>query len=94
MNPMVEELMKKLEKLNVELTKLKAKDEKGKKHASESEDDDSSYEEEASNKAKRDKKKRDKSSYNAMSFNYNNMRSSTTYTHFLIQQTIINGSIR
>jgi hypothetical protein len=79
-NPTVEELMKKLDKLNVELTKLKAKDKKGKKHASASEDDDSSYEEEVSNKAKRDKKKNDKSSYNAMSFNYNNMPSSTAYT--------------
>jgi hypothetical protein len=72
--------MKKLEKINVELAKLKAKDKKGKKHASASEDDDSSYEEEASNKAKRDNKKRDKSSYNAMSFNYNNMPSFTAYT--------------
>jgi hypothetical protein len=56
-NPTVEELMKKLDKLNVELTKLKAKDKKGKKHASASEDDDSSYEEEVSNKAKETRKK-------------------------------------
>jgi hypothetical protein len=76
--PIVEELMKKLEKLNVELTKLKTK--KDKKNASASEDDDSSYEEDVSNKAKKDKKKCDKSSYNAMSFNYNNMPSSMTYT--------------
>jgi hypothetical protein len=79
-NQMVEELMKKLEKLNVELAKLKEKDKKDKKHASASEDDDSSYEEEVSNKAKSDKKKHDKSSYNAISFNYNNMSSSTAYT--------------
>jgi hypothetical protein len=78
--PTVEELMKKLEKLNSELSKLKAKDKKGKKNASTSDDDDSSYEEEVSNKAERDKKKRDKSSYNAMSFNYNHMPSSTAYT--------------
>jgi hypothetical protein len=77
----VEELMKKIEKLNIELTKLKANDKKGKKHASvANEDDDSSYEEEASKKAKRDKKKRDKFFYNAMSFNYNNMPNSTVYT--------------
>jgi hypothetical protein len=57
-NPTVEELMKKLEKLNIELTKLKVKDKKGKKHAFASEDDGSSYEEKASNKAKRDKKTR------------------------------------
>jgi hypothetical protein len=74
----MEELMKQIEKLNAELTKLKTK--KDKKNVSASEDDDSSYEEDASNKAKKDKKKRDKSSYNAMSFNYNNMSSSTAYT--------------
>jgi hypothetical protein len=64
--PTVEEFMKKLEKLNAELKKLKTKDKKGKKYSSVSEDDDSSYEEEVSNKGKR--KKRDKSSYNAMFF--------------------------
>jgi uncharacterized small protein (DUF1192 family) len=61
--PTVEELMKKIEKLNAELTKLKIK--KDKKNASTSEDDDSSYEEDISNKAKKDNKKRDKS-YNAV----------------------------
>jgi hypothetical protein len=76
----MEELMKKLEKLNAELTKLKTKDKKDKKNASGSEDDDSTYEEDVSNKAKKDKKKRDNSSYNAMSFNCNNMLSSMTYT--------------
>jgi hypothetical protein len=65
--PTVEELMKQIERLNAELTKLKTK--KGKKNVSASEDDDSSCEEDASNKEKKDKKKRDKSSYNAMSFN-------------------------
>jgi hypothetical protein len=78
--PTMEGLMKKIEKLNSELSKLKAKDKKGKRSGSASDDDDSSYEEEASNKAKRDKKKSDKSSYNAMSFNYNHMPSSMTYT--------------
>jgi hypothetical protein len=76
--PTVEELMKQIEKLNVELTKLKTK--KDKKNVSASEDDDFSYEEDASNKAKKDKKKHDKSSYNAISFNYNSMPSSTAYT--------------
>jgi hypothetical protein len=61
--PTVEELMKKLEKLNAELTKLKIK--KDKKNASTSEDDDSSYEEDISNKAKKDKKRHDKS-YNVV----------------------------
>jgi hypothetical protein len=78
--PIVEELMKKLEKLNAELKKLKTKDKKGKKYSSSSEDDDSSFEEEVSNKVRREMKKHDKSSYNAMSFNYNNMPSSTAYT--------------
>jgi hypothetical protein len=72
--------MKKLENLNSELSKLKAKDKKGKKNASASDHDDSSYEEEVSNKAERDKKKHDKSSYNDMSFNYNHMPSSMAYT--------------
>jgi hypothetical protein len=76
----VEEHMTQFEKLNAELIKLKMKDKKDRKNASASEDDDSSYEEDDSNKAKKDKKKRDKSSYNAMSFNYNNMPSSTAYT--------------
>jgi hypothetical protein len=76
----VEEHMTQLEKLNAELIKLKMKDKKDRKNASASEDDDSSYEEDDSNKAKKDKKKRDKSSYNAMSFNYNNMPSSMAYT--------------
>jgi hypothetical protein len=62
------------------LKKLKAKDKKGKKHSSSSEDDDSSFEEEVSNKGKRERKKRDKSSYNAISFNYDNMSNSTAYT--------------
>jgi hypothetical protein len=76
--PTVEELMKQIEMLNAKLTKLKIK--KDKKNVSASEDDDSSCEEDASNKAKKDKKKCDKSSYNATSFNYNNMHSFMTYT--------------
>jgi hypothetical protein len=56
MTPTVKELMKKIEKINSELSKLKAKDKKDKKNTSASDDDDSSYEEEASNKAERDKK--------------------------------------
>jgi hypothetical protein len=77
--------MKQIEKLNAELTKLKTK--KDKKNISTSEDDDSSYEEDASNKAKKDKKKHDKSSYNAMSFNYNNMPSSMAYTSIPVGKT-------
>jgi predicted RNase H-like nuclease (RuvC/YqgF family) len=77
--PTVEELMKKLEKLNAELKKLKTKDKKGKKYCSSSEADNSSFEEEVSNKARRERKKHDKS-YNAMSFNYDNIPSCTAYT--------------
>jgi hypothetical protein len=55
--PTVEELMKKLEKLNAELKKLKTKDKKGKKYSFSSEDDDSSFEEEVSNKMRRERKK-------------------------------------
>jgi hypothetical protein len=60
--------------------RLKAKGKKGKKHSSSSENDDSSFEEEVSNKGNKERKKHDKSSYNAMSFNYDNMPSSTAYT--------------
>jgi hypothetical protein len=80
MAPTVEELMKKLDKLNAKLKKVKTKDKKVKKYSSSSEDDNSSFEEEVSNKVKRERNKRDKSSYNAMSFNYNNMPSSIAYT--------------
>jgi hypothetical protein len=76
--PIMEELMKKLEKLNAELKKLKAKDKKGKKHSSSSKDRGSSLEEEVSKKGKKKRKKHD--SYTAMFFNYDNMPGSTTYT--------------
>jgi isopropylmalate/homocitrate/citramalate synthase len=80
MAPIVEELMKQLEKLNAEVKRLKAKGKKGKKHSSSCEDDDSLFEEEVSNKGKKERKKHDKSSYNTMAFNYDNMPSSTAYT--------------
>jgi hypothetical protein len=80
MAPIVEELMKQLEKLNAEVKRLKAKGKKGKKHSSSCEDDDSLFEEKVSNKGKKERKKHDKSSYNTMAFNYDNMPSSTAYT--------------
>jgi hypothetical protein len=79
MAPTVEELMKKLEKLNGEWKKLKAKDKKGKKHSSSREDDDSSFEEEVSNKGKNERENMI-SSLIMLSFNYDSMPSSTTYT--------------
>jgi hypothetical protein len=58
--------------------KLKAKGKKGKSYSSSSEDDDS--EEEVSNKGRKGRRQHDKPSYNSMSFNYNNLASSTAYT--------------
>jgi hypothetical protein len=80
----MEDLMKKLEKLKAENKKLKAKGMVAKVYSSSSKDDDSSYEEEVSNKGRKGKKKLDKPSYNSMSFNYNNMSNSTTYTSVLV----------
>jgi predicted RNase H-like nuclease (RuvC/YqgF family) len=98
--PTVEELMKQLKKLNVEVKRLKAKDKKGKKYASSSEDDDSSFEEEVSNKGKKERKKRDKSSYNAMPLTMITCLAlplilpyPLTKLHILMGLTIINGSI-
>jgi hypothetical protein len=99
-SPIVEELMKKLEKLNAELKKLKAKDKKGKRHSSSSEDDDSSFKEEVSNKGKKERKKHDKSSYKAMSLTVITCLALSLILpyplaklHILMGLTIINGSI-
>jgi hypothetical protein len=74
--------MKRLEKLMTENNKLrrrvKAKRTKG--GSSSSEEGDSSYEEEDSKKGKKVRNNHDKSSYNSMSFNYDNMPSTTVYT--------------
>jgi hypothetical protein len=48
--------------------------------SSSSEEEDSSFEEEVSKKGKKGRRNHDKPSYNSMSFNYNNMPSSTAYT--------------
>jgi predicted RNase H-like nuclease (RuvC/YqgF family) len=74
--PTLEDLMKKLEKLNAENKKLKAKGKKGKTYSSSSEDGDSSFEEEVSHKGRKERNKHDKPSYNSMSFNYNNILNS------------------
>jgi hypothetical protein len=78
--PTMEHLMKKLDKLKAENKRLKTKGKKIKVCSSSSEDDDSSFKEEVSNKGRKGRRKHDMSSYNSMSFNYNNMPSSTTYT--------------
>jgi hypothetical protein len=79
MAPTMEELMKQLDKLNAEVKRLKAKDKKGKKHSSSSEDDDSSFKEEVYNKGKKERKNVI-SPLITLSFNYDNMPSSTAYT--------------
>jgi hypothetical protein len=77
--PTLEDLMK-LKKLKAKNKRLKAKGKKATTYSSSSEDGDFSCEEEVSKKGKKEKKKHDKPSYNSMSFNYNNMSSSTAYT--------------
>jgi hypothetical protein len=78
----LEDLMRQLEKLMVENKKLsgKARGKKTKGSSSSSEEEDSSFEEEVSKKGKKGRRNLDKSSYKSMSFNYNNMSSSTAYT--------------
>jgi hypothetical protein len=78
----LEELMRRLEKLTTENKKLRenARDKKTKGSSSSSEEEDSSFEEQVSKKRKKGRRNLDKPSYNSMSFNYNNMPSSTAYT--------------
>jgi hypothetical protein len=78
----LEDLMKRLEKLTTENNKLrrKIKAKRTKGDYSSSEEEDSSHEEEDSKKEKRGRNNHDKSSYNSMSFNYDNMPSTTAYT--------------
>jgi hypothetical protein len=80
--PSLEDLMRSLEKLTAENNKLRRKDKckKTKGGSSSSEDEDSSLEEDVSKKGKKGRNNHDKPSYNSMSFNYDNMLSSTTYT--------------
>jgi hypothetical protein len=70
--------MKKLEKLKVENKRLRAKGKKATTYTSSSKDGDS--DEEVIKKGRKGRTKNDKASYNSMSFNYNNMPRSTTYT--------------
>jgi hypothetical protein len=75
--PTLEDLMKQLEKLKAENRKLRAKEKKAKVYSYSSKNGDSK--EEISKKGRKGRK-HDKPSYNFMSFSYNNMPSSTTYT--------------
>jgi hypothetical protein len=78
----LEDLMKRLEKLTAENNKVrrnvKAKRTKG--DSSSSEEKDSSYEEDVSKRGKKGRNNYDKPSYNSISFNYDNMSSTTAYT--------------
>jgi hypothetical protein len=78
----LEDLTKRLEKLTAENNKLrkKVKAKRTKGGSSSSEEEDSAYEEEDSKKGKKGRNNRDKPSYNSMSFNYDNMPSTTAYT--------------
>jgi hypothetical protein len=74
--------MRRLENLTTENNKVrrKAKGNKTKGGSSSSEDEDSSLEEDVSKKGKKGRNNRDKTSYNSISFNYDNMASTTAYT--------------
>jgi hypothetical protein len=73
--------MKRLEKLTFKNNKLRRKVKaKRTKEDSYSSEEDSSYEEEDSKKGKKGRNNRNKPSYNSISFNYDNMHSTTAYT--------------
>jgi hypothetical protein len=87
--PTLEDLMRRLEKLTAENKKLRAKarGKKTKGSSSSNEEEDSSFEKEVSKKGKKGRRKLNKPSYNSMSFNYNNMSSSTAYTSIPVGKT-------
>jgi hypothetical protein len=85
----LEDLMKRVEKLTAKNNKLrrKVKDKRTKGGSSSSEEEDSSYEEEDFKKGKKGRNNHDKPSYNSMSFNYDNIPSTTAYTSIPIGKT-------
>jgi hypothetical protein len=93
--PSLEDLMRRLEKLTAENNKLrrKAKGKKTKGGSFSSKDEDSSLEEDVSKNGKKGRNNCDKPSYNSMSFNYDNMPSTTAYTSIPIGKApYINGT--
>jgi hypothetical protein len=82
MTPTLEELMRRLEELTTKNKKFraKAKNKKTKGNSFSSEEEDSSFEEDVSKREKKGRRNHDKSSYNSMSFNYDNMPSTTAYS--------------
>jgi hypothetical protein len=75
----LEELMRRVEKLTAKNKKLRAKA-KGRKTKGSSSLSEEEYLKRMSPKREKRKRNHDKPSYNSMSFNYNNMSSSTAYT--------------
>jgi hypothetical protein len=91
--PTLKDLIKKLDKLKAKNKRLKAKGKKGTKYSSSSEYGNSSFEEKVSNKGRKGRNKHDKPSYNSMSFNYNSMPNSTSYTSVPVDKAShFNGS--
>jgi hypothetical protein len=79
--------MRRLEKLTTKnKLRRKAKGKKIKGGSSSSEDEDSSLEEDVSKKRKKGRNNHDKPSYNSMSFNYDNISSTTAYTYIPISK--------
>jgi hypothetical protein len=78
----LKDLIKSLGKLTTKNNKLrrKVKAKRTKWGSFSSEEEDSSYEEVDSKKGEKGRNNHDKASYNSMSFNYDNMHSTTTYT--------------
>jgi hypothetical protein len=74
--------MRRLENLTTKNNKLrrKTKAKKTKGGSFSNEDEDSSLEDDVSKKGKKGRNNRNKPSYNSMSFNYDNMPSTTAYT--------------
>jgi hypothetical protein len=85
----LEDLMKRLKKLTTKNNKLKrkVKAKRTKWGSSSNEKEDSSYEEEDSKKGKKGRNNCDKPFYNSMSFNYDNMPSTTANTSIPIGKT-------
>jgi hypothetical protein len=80
--------MRRLEKVTSKNKKLRAKAKcKKTKGISSSSEEEDSFEEEVSKKGKKGRRNHDKPSYNSISFNYNNMSNSTTYTSMPIGKT-------
>jgi hypothetical protein len=78
----LEDFLKRLEKLTTENNKLrrKVKAKRTKGGSSSSEEGDSSYVEDVSKKEKKGRNNHDNPFYNSMSFNYDNIPSTTIYT--------------